>query len=100
MVKGFKEKGKLKAAEMTPTSSQEGPGEREKLGFLSYLIICGVFAAICGLQILVIRIFSHETKGMAFFFGSLIFVFGIVAVYTWIYDTFSEESPKSTGENP
>lgn len=99
MAKGLREKGNIKAAEASHASSSEGIPGRDKLGILSYGAICVVFAAVCGLQILVIKIFTDATKGMFFFFGSLIIVFVIVAIYTWIYDTFSEDSPRSSGEN-
>ena len=95
-VKGKKGQDKSKSVEVTPKKKPDSPDER--LGFVGYLLLCVIFAVICVLQILVIKMFTGETLGMKFFFVSLIVVFFVVALYTWIYDFCSELISKRRAE--
>jgi NADH:ubiquinone oxidoreductase subunit 3 (subunit A) len=95
-VKGKKGQDKSKSVEVSPKRKPDSPDER--LGFFGYLLLCVIFAVICGIQILMVWLFTGETIGLDFFFISLIIVFIVAALYTWIYDLFSEWIPKGRAE--
>lgn len=51
-----------------------------------YLLLNVLFDAFCIAALVVVRITVHETRGLYFFFGLLMFGFFAVSVFDYLYD--------------
>lgn len=53
-----------------------------------YVLLNAVFDAFCLLQLLLVRVFLKETRGLYFFFALLMIGFLLVSVFDYLYDRF------------
>jgi hypothetical protein len=98
-----KSKGKLPQREENPDQDQimidpESIIEREeRYSLVEYLAVVAAFWLLCGLQLVLIRLFTGEVVGLYFLFGCLGIGFTIVALVSWLHDLFYREESELDG---
>lgn len=69
-----------------------------KLSAGQYVVLNAVFIAFCIVQLLIVKLFIHDTRGMYFFFGLLIAGMALVSVFDFLFDRMNKppaETPES-----
>lgn len=54
-----------------------------------YLLLNVIFDAFCVLQLVLVRLFLRETRGLYFFFGLIMIGFLLVSIFDYFYDRMS-----------
>jgi hypothetical protein len=70
------------------------PGDR-LFSIRHYVVMNVVFDVFCVLQLLIVYMVLHETKGLLFFFGLLMVGFFAVSVFDYFYDRMFAEPAQS-----
>lgn len=93
------ERNPVSASSDTGTS-QPGPGqpsapEAERRGFnlsvRQYILLNVIFDAFLVFQLLLVRVFIQQTRGLYFFFALLMLGFLVVSVFDYLYDRFARK---------
>jgi hypothetical protein len=67
------------------TAAVAVPSDR-KFTFLEYLILNAIFDAFCLAQLVLVRLFLKETRGLYYFFALLMIGFLLVSIFDYFYD--------------
>lgn len=70
----------------------------DKVGLYDYILMNGVFAAFCLLQLVIVRVILPNSLGLTFFFGFLIVGFAVVSVFDYFAAGAVEQDARTIQE--
>ncbi len=61
-------------------------GVNERMALRDYVLMNVYFDVFCLVQLILVRLFLRETRGMYFFFGMLMIGFLLVSIFDYLYE--------------
>jgi hypothetical protein len=67
------------------------PANPELFSLKQYLLMNVIFDVFCILQLVIVKLVIHETRGLYFFFGLLMLGFLAVSIFDYVYDRYIDK---------